>query len=175
MAAKSKSNNLFGYIFAALVLVGLVLVVVGMFVGQVSTTNPITGTTTANLFDEGWGVKTIMGAEVGVSNTFAVIAFIITLVGAVVLVLDAVMRLFLKKDLKLVRIVGAAVTLIGAILILVSGLIMVSDSWGQLDGTKEALEKAGFSIACGAGVWLGFIGGLVAAVAGALPLLKAFK
>ena len=179
MAKKSKSNNLFGYIFAALVLVGLVLAVVGMFVGQITTTNPVTGSTTVNLFDESWGVTTIAGKDVGVSNTFAIIAFIVTLVGAVVLLLDAVLRLFLKKDLKIVRIVGAAVTLVGAVLILVSGLVMVSDSWSNLEltgtGAKDVLEKLGYSISCGAGVWLGFIGGLVATVGGALPLLKAFK
>lgn len=177
--SKSKSNKLVGCILAALVLVGLVLVVVGMFVGQLTTTAPIVGSTTANLFDEGWGVQTVLGKEVGVSNTFAVIAFIVTLVGAVVLLLDAVLRLGLKKDLKLVRLVGAAVTLVGAVLILVSGLVMVSDSWSNMEilgtGTKDVLEKAGYSISCGIGVWLGFIGGLVAAVAGALPLLKAFK
>lgn len=176
---KKEAKKMCGFIFAAIVLVGLVLAVVGMFVGQMVSTVPIVGSTTTELFNEYWGVKEVLGVEVGVSNTFAIISFIITVVGAAVLLVDAILRVFLGKNLKLVRLIGVAVTFVGAILILVSGLIIVNDCWDMLLGesgkAQEVLEKAGYGFSCGAGVWLGFIGGLVATVGGALPLVKAFN
>ena len=47
-----------------------------------------------------------------------------TLVGLAVLILDGVFRIFLNKDLRIIRMLGVAVTLVGAILILVAGLVM---------------------------------------------------
>ena len=171
---KENAKKTLGFVFAALVVVGLVLAIVGMFVGQLVSKMPniLNGEsvkTSVKLFDEGWGEH---GAP---SNTFAVISYIVTIVGLAVLAVDAVLHLFVKKDLKILRIVGAALAVVGAILVLVSGLLIVNDMWKVLGETKELAKKAGVSIYCGAGVWLAFIGGLVGGCAGGLGLVKAFN
>ena len=100
------------------------------------------------------------------SRTFTLISFIVLLIGAVVLVIDAILRVFMGKDLKIVRIIGVALAFVGAILVLVAGLVLAGDF---KDFAKLDIYSAGV------GIWLGFIGGLVAAVGGGLPLLKAFN
>ncbi len=171
--AKKKANVL-GYVFLGLVIVALVLVIVGMFVGQVVAKGELFGKTSKEvikLFDsDAWGVEEIGDEKVGVSNAFAIVSFIVTLVGLATLVADGVLRLFAKKDVKVLRACGAIVTLVGAILILVSGLVMV----GQCKDAEFDFAFAKATYSTGAGIWLGFIGGLVGAVGGALPLFKAF-
>ncbi len=181
-----KKTNLFGWIFAALMLVGLVLVVVGMCIGNINMA--LAGRTeTITLFDESW--ETLKEANNALETnlpqpTFGIIAFVVTLVGAAILVLDAVLRIALKKDIKLIRMIGAAVTLIGAILILVAGLVLASDFNSYYDELNKIAGDIGNFLgkdlevkpySAGAGVWLGFIGGLVAAVAGGLSTLKVFN
>ncbi len=162
---EKSAKKLCGFIFAALVAVGLVLAIVGMFTGLVTF-----GDKSLELFSELWGKP---GAP---SNTFAIIAFIVTIIGAAVLLIDAILRVFMGKDLKIVRIVGVALAFVGAILILVAGLLIVGDLNDTLDKLSGGLaEKVNATYSAAAGVWLGFIGGLVAAVGGGLPLLKAFN
>ncbi len=177
--AKSKGNkSVLGYVFAALILVGLILVIVGMFVGQVtmkaeSSLAGASESTTFKLFDsDAWGVTEIAGKKVGVSNTFAIIAFIVTLVGALVLCINALLKI-LGKDVKFLGFIGAALTLVGAILVLVAGLIMASQCTDQAGADLGSIAKVSYS--AGAGVWLGFVGGLIAAVAGGLSSLKQFN
>ncbi len=176
--AKAKKHSILSYVLAGLVIVALVLVIVGMFVGQVvgkasSNVAGSSSTTTYKLFDaDTWEVKEINGEKVGVSNVFAIISFIVTLVGLALLVVDCVLRLFVGKDCKFCRIIGAALTLVGAILILVAGLVMANQCKENLGVDLGNLVKNTYS--AGAGVWLGFIGGLVGAVAGALPISKKF-
>ena len=179
MAKKSKSKKLVNYIFFGAVLVGLVLVVVGMFVGQVvfKTYNILNDSYDAKnlmLFDE-WGDKSFGAIKVeGISNVFLIVSFVITLVGLAVLAVDGILHCFLGKNMKIVRIIGASLTVVGAILILVSGLVMANQCYGD-DSIKEAMKKVKMSFSAGAGVWLGFAGGLVGGICGGLPLLKAFK
>lgn len=162
---EKSAKKLCGFIFAALVAVGLVLAIVGMCTGLVTF-----GDKSLELFSELWGKP---GAP---SNTFAIIAFIVTIIGAAVLLIDAILRVFMGKDLKIVRIVGVALAFVGAILILVAGLLIVGDLNDTLDKLSGGLaEKVNATYSAAAGVWLGFIGGLVAAVGGGLPLLKAFN
>ena len=162
---EKSAKKLCGFIFAALVAVGLVLAIVGMFTGLVTF-----GDKSLELFSELWGKP---GAP---SNTFAIIAFIVTIIGAAVLLIDAILRVFMGKDLKIVRIVGVALAFVGAILILVAGLLIVGDLNDTLDKLSGGLaEKVNATYSAAAGVWLGFIGGLVAAVGGGLPLLKTFN
>lgn len=172
-----KKSSVAGYVFMGVVFVALVLVIVGMFVGQVVGTGKLLGKTSSEsikLFDgDAWGVEEIGGKKVGVSNAFAIVSFIVTLVGLAVLLLDGIFRNFLNKDLRLIRILGAACTLVGAILILVAGLVMVSQCNDGGSISLGGLAEVKYS--AGAGVWLGFIGGLVGAVGGALPLLKKFN
>ncbi len=177
---KAKQKQIVNYVFMCVVLVAIVLVVVGMFVGQIVAKyeGALSGKSSEaiKLFDgDAWGVEEVGGKNVGVSNVFAIISFIVTLVGLAVLVVDGVLHNCLKKDIRIIRIVGAALALVGAVLVLVAGLVMANqcnDGSFNLSLGGVSLSKASFS--AGAGVWLGFIGGLVGAVAGALPLLKQF-
>lgn len=158
---EEKVKKLCGYIFAALVVVGLVLVIVGMCIDIITITASVLGVTVSEsygLFHDMWSAP---GAP---STTFLLIAFIVAIAGAAVLLVDAILRVFLGKDIKIVRMLGAAVAFVGAVLILVAGLMLVSEC-----------NDIGKGFSAGAGVWLGFIGGLVAAVGGGLPLLKAFN
>lgn len=191
MGKKSKTNAL-GIVFAALILVGLVLAVVGMVIGNINYTLG-NETKSITLFDEMWSKAgdanslfgSITGSDLDLPQpTFLIVSFIITLVGAAVLVVDAILRLALKKDIKLLRLIGAAVTLIGAVLVLIAGLVLVGNLNSYYADLNEAANKLGSLVgkdlevkpySAGAGVWLGFIGGLVAAVAGGLSMLKAFN
>ncbi|MBD5132573.1 MAG: hypothetical protein HDT28_08330 [Clostridiales bacterium] len=174
MGKKGNSKSVLGFVFAALILVGLVLVIVGMFVGQVAvtTSSKLAGTSETkmlNLFDgDVWGVEEVLGKKVGVSNVFGIISFIVAVVGAVILAIDCVLNVFLGKNVKIIRFVGIAVTFVGAVLVLVAGLVMASQCGEYLSLDWGSLAEIKYT--AGVGVWLGFIGGLVAAVAGGLSL-----
>ncbi|MCH5351598.1 MAG: hypothetical protein J1F39_06500 [Clostridiales bacterium] len=178
--AKKQKGSLLGIVFLCLVLVGLVLVVVGMFVGQVTHTYMKLTTETKEaikLFDgDFWNKESSLGfGQITPSNTLGIIAFIVAAVGLLVLICTGVLQNLLKKDgsiLNIVRIVGVALTIVGAVLILVSGITMANACYGDYKEQAEALK---ISFAPGIGVWLGFVGGLVGGVCGALPLLKPFK
>ncbi len=167
---EKSAKKLCGFIFAALVAVGLVLAIVGMCTGIVTMTVG-SASKSVGLFDAEWAEmeKAAEGAEMfGItvpSRTFTLISFIVLLIGAVVLVIDAILRVFMGKDLKIVRIIGVALAFVGAILVLVAGLVLAGDF--------KDFAKLDYS--AGVGIWLGFIGGLVAAVGGGLPLLKTFN
>lgn len=164
---EKSAKKLCGFIFAALVAVGLVLAIVGMCTGIVTMTVG-SASKSVGLFDAEWA-EMEKAAEFGItvpSRTFTLISFIVLLIGAVVLVIDAILRVFMGKDLKIVRIIGVALAFVGAILVLVAGLVLAGDF---KDFAKLDIYSAGV------GIWLGFIGGLVAAVGGGLPLLKAFN
>lgn len=173
---KEEQKKALGYVFAGIVLVGLALVIVGMCIGVVSVRS-LLESKSIGLFDDDWGVETPIGTAPG--NTFAIIAFILAIIGAVVLVADSILRIFVKKDIKVLRIAGAAFTFIGTVLVLIAGLLLASGmeefTAKGIGATVEQMKSAGVSVSAGAGVWLGFIGGLVATVGGALPLLKALN
>ena len=178
--AKKKSLNILGIVFAALVLVGLVLVIVGMCTGILSyPTFKVgdvevlkTGNGSITLFDDVWDVfakaqeaadKLNVSSDVTIpSRTFTIIAFIVAIVGAVALLAHAVLKL-LGKDIKLFGLVGGAVAVVGAILILVAGLVLA--------GQFNEYPTVGDGYSAGVGVWLGFIGALVAGASGILSAL----
>lgn len=167
--AKKKSLNVLGIVFAALVLVGLALVIVGMCTGIITAT-ALGKSTSTGMFDDEWEAlaklsetANKLNTDVTIpSRTFTLVAFIITLIGAVVLLAHAVLKL-VGKDIKLIGLVGGAVTVIGAILILVAGLVLA----GQFN-TYYKMDV----YSAGVGIWLGFIGGLVAGAAGLLSALN---
>ena len=174
--AKKGNKSVLGFVFAALILVGLILVIVGLFVGQVTATGTLLGKSSSKtiaLFDgDAWKVTEVAGEKVGVSNVFAIIAFIVTLIGALALCVNALLKI-LGKDVKFLGFIGAALTFVGAILILVAGLVMAGQCADYLSLDLGNLGSVSYS--AGAGVWLGFIGGLIAAVAGCLSSLKKFN
>jgi len=172
--SKSK-NSVLGYVFAGLVVVALVLVIVGMCINVIKMTASgsvggagKTSEEFIKLFDDGWA--DLKKAEIA-DNTFLIISFIVTIAGAAVLLVDAVLHLFVGKDIKIIRYVGVAVTFVGAVLILVAGLTLAStftkNAGASLGGS---IVKAEIKYTASIGVWLGFIGGLVGAIAGALPI-----
>lgn len=167
--AKKKKLNILGIVFAALVLVGLVLVIVGMCTGIITAT-VLDKSTAIGMFDDVWDTlaklsetANKLNTDVTIpSRTFTLIAFIVTLVGSVVLLAHAALKL-VGKDIKLLGLVGGAVTVIGAILILVAGLVLA----GQFN-TYYKMDV----YSAGVGIWLGFIGGLVAGACGILSALN---
>ncbi|MDE7107888.1 MAG: hypothetical protein K2O39_06140 [Clostridiales bacterium] len=183
----AKKLNTLGIVFFTLVLVGFVLAVVGMC-------TPIITMTLGNeseaigLSHEMWdtlsSAKEMMDAfKVDITiptKTFTVIAFVVALVGAAILAVNAILGL-LGKDIKILGLVGAGVTIVGGILILVAGLVLASQ-FGSFLEDAEKLAAAmgggatgfptGASFSAGIGIWIGFIGALLAGVAGLLGALK---
>lgn len=179
--AKAKKKSVLGFVLFGLVAVALALVIVGMCVDVIQVTasqsNALTGssskTSFIKLFGEEWA--NFKEAEVA-SNVFLMVSFIVTIVGLALLAVDGVLRLFLNKNCIFCRIIGAALTLIGAILILVAGLTVagtLTEKLGASGGLGD-LFSGEVKYTAAAGVWLGFVGGLVGAVAGALPVSKKF-
>ncbi len=181
MAKKGKKSGIgiLGIVLFALVVVGLILVIVGMFVGQVvfkyqklEGFKTVEASESIKLFANWSELKVgAISLDTGLSNVFSVVSFIVTLVGLAVLAADACLRLFAKKDFKIVRFIGVALSFVGAILILVSGLVLAKQCWGD-ENTTKLLEAIKASFSAGVGVWLGFIGGLVGTVGGALAIFK---
>lgn len=163
---EEKAKKICGFIFAGVVVLGLLFAIIGMFVGEVTATAEMMGvssSTSTNLFAEGWGE---MGAP---SNTFAVISFIVLIVGLVIALVDAILRLFVKKSLKVLTIIGALVTLVGAILVLVSGILLASDF------PSASVSGVSISYSIGTGAILAFVGGLLGGVCALLPAVGPFK
>lgn len=167
--AKKKKLNTLGLVFAALVIVGLILAVVGVFLPIVSSSKQSIGLShdiwetlgkTQSALDK---IKVDVDAP---SRTFTIIAFVITLVGAAVVAADAIIKALTGKNIKFLGLIASAVTVIGAVLILVAGLTLK----GQFN---EYLPTDVFSAA--AGIWLGFIGGLVAGIVGLISSLLGSK
>ncbi|MDE6402025.1 MAG: hypothetical protein K2L54_05360, partial [Clostridiales bacterium] len=131
---EEKAKKLCGFIFLALVAVGLVLAIVGMCTGIVTASVP-GESESIGLFHEQWATLSKLADEAAAmkldvtipSRTFALIAFIVMLIGVVLLVVDAILRVFVGKDLKIVRIIGVALAFVGAILVLVAGILMAGD------------------------------------------------
>lgn len=177
--AKKSGLDIFGIVLFALVVVGLILVIVGMFVGEVvfkyqklDGLKTVEASESIALFTNWSEVKVgSVSLDTGLSNAFAVVSFILTLIGLLVLVADAVMRMFAKKDFKILRYVGVGLTFVGAILVLVSGLVLAKQCWGD-DKSTKLLEAIDASFSAGAGVWLGFVGGLLGTVGGAVAIFR---
>lgn len=166
------------YILSAMIGFGLGLAAVGMFTGAASVVSDLPDVSgTISLFDEDF-------STLGISNAFTIISFIVTIIGALILTAEISLRVKQHKYIRALHIAGIAVTAVGAILVLVSGMILAKDI---KDGLIEfALAMSGGSAAEGAmldqlvtvnagvGIWLGFIGGLVSAIASGVSMLKRF-
>ncbi len=175
---EEKQKKMLGFIFAGIILVGVVLAIVGMFIGVINE-SALGMSESMGLFDEGWDAFEKMepaASALGItlpSRTFMLIAFIVLIVGGVLLLVKTALALFAKKNIKVLGIVASAVTLVGAVLVLVAGIILVGqfEDTGKLSGGVSGIAME-FSM--GAGVYLGFIGGLLAGAMGIVGSLKAF-
>ncbi|MDE7107661.1 MAG: hypothetical protein K2O39_04990, partial [Clostridiales bacterium] len=109
------------------------------------------------------------------TKTFTVIAFVVTLVGAGILVVNGILGL-LGKDIKILGLVGGAVAIVGGILVLVAGLVLAGQFGSYLEDAAKLGGSAGLpkgaEFSAGIGIWLGAIGGILAGVAGLLNALK---
>lgn len=172
---EAKQKKMLGFVFCGIVLVGFILAVVGMFIGIVNS-SMMGMSESVTLFDEGWAELEKMAdaaAEAGLdvtvpSRTFTLIAFIVMLVGGAVALVGQILKTLVKKDIKMLNLAGGAVTLLGAILVLVAGIVLV----GQF-GDYSVGGMIEYSL--GAGVILGFIGGLLAGAAAIVSTLKALN
>lgn len=185
-AKKSKSTNkILGFVFLVLLVAALVLVIVGMCVDVIKVTtisktilgDPIEKVNSYKLFGDEWENFN----KVDITNTFLLISFIIAMVGLVALVIDCILRVFLNKNFRIFRALGAFITLVGSVLILVAGLVLAGD-FNSLGGEGGEALKDFISIfgtesswSAATGVWLGFVGGLVGAIAGGAQLAKALN
>lgn len=169
----AKKTNTLSTVFIALAAAGLVLAIIGMCTGVISATY-MGETDSTTLFDENWAtleqygpIAEAMGITVP-SRTFPIIAFIVTLIGALIVVVNGALGAN-GKDIKILGLVGGAVAIVGGILVVVSGFILAgqfNDVMEQLAGMKNLNATAGI------GIWMGAIGGILAGVAGILGALK---
>lgn len=183
---EEKQKKVLGFVFAGIILVGLVLAIVGMFIGVVNS-SVLGMSESVTLFDEGWAqfegeqieqAASLLGITLP-SRTFMVLAFIVLIVGGVLVLVSALLRVFAKKNIKGLAIAGSVVTLVGAVLVLVAGIVLV----GQFEdftkiGDKMSGGMGGASLveySMGAGVFLGLIGGIITGALGIVSSLKAFN
>lgn len=193
MDAKTKKIAI--YIFACIVGFGLGLTFVSLFLSvvDVRTNMPVQGTTSGtmnaslSLFDADWD-------SMDASPAFLIISFVVAIIGMAMLSVDISMRSKLKKKIKGLNFAAAAVTLIGAVLLIVASVVTlnsVEDSMTKImlavakqqaeamggevdDKTLMMALKTLVSFKLGAGAIMGIIGSVIAALGGLLLLLPAF-
>mgnify|MGYP001033621932 CR=1 FL=1 len=165
---------------------GLGLAIVGLFIGVVSCQTQIPGIPSGmvGLFDEDFDTF-------GINNMFTIVSFIITIIGVLILCIEVSVRIKIRKYIMPLHIAGIAVTVVGAVLVLVSGIMLAGDvedaivkialaelhadgNIGVDDATAIAIIKSMISIKAGAGIYLGFIGGLISAIGSAALFIKQF-
>ena len=152
---EEKAKKLCGIIFAAVVAVGLVLAIVGLF-GDVVSVSTIIGSMGYGVFNELWDLP---GAP---STAFVLIALIVTVVGLALALVGAILRVFVKKNIKMLDFIGGALAIVGGILALVAGIMLASDTAGDMGSV-------------GYGAILALVGGLIGGVCAILPQVGPFK
>lgn len=188
---EEKQKKILQWVFTGIMGVGLILIIVGMFLGlvhsdQLNLTYKLVG-------DKKWDLHADMIADINnnvnpdykvwfdssytYSSTFTVISFVIAIVGTVMIILNSVLKIALHKNIKALGILAVILTLIGAIMIIVSGLALANNLgklyWCYFDRECKGIEPNYFSAA--AGIYVGLVGGILATVAGIASQLKAFK
>ncbi|MDE5592527.1 MAG: hypothetical protein K2I75_01185 [Clostridiales bacterium] len=178
----AKKLNTLGIVFFSLVVAGLVLAVIGMCT-PILTMSYLGQTESVGMSHEMWDALATIKEAINTLNldvtvptkTFTVIAFVVTLVGAGILVVNAILGL-LGKDIKILGLVGGAVAIVGGILVLVAGLVLAGQFASYLEDAAKLGGGAGIptgaEFSAGIGIWIGAIGGILAGVAGLLGALK---
>lgn len=166
MADKKK---IAGYVFLGIFAVALVLVIVGMCIGGLADTGENgTGKLNYTLFSD--ELKTA-AKLLNTSTTLAVVGYVVAIIGVCVLAAYIVLKLFLNKNIRILGILAAVVALAGGILVMVGGIVLATkfNTMGGLSSGKNALIWDP-----NAGIWLGGIAGIVAAIAGFVSASKKF-
>lgn len=166
---KENQKKIAGYVFLGVFAVMLILVIVGMCIGGLSDTGENgTGKLNYSLFSD----ELKKAAELlKTSTTLAVVGYIVAIIGVCALVAYVVLKLFLNKNIRILGILGAIVALAGGILVMVGGIVLATNfNTGGLSSGKNALVWDP-----NAGIWLGGIAGIVAAIAGFVSSSKKFS
>ncbi|MDE6029038.1 MAG: hypothetical protein K2F90_01800 [Clostridiales bacterium] len=167
----AKKTNPIATTFLSLAAAGLVLVIIGMCTGVISSTMG-NQTEYATLFDKQWAdleQMKPMAEALGLtlpSRTFPIIAFVVAIVGALAVLVNGILSA-LGKDIKILGLVGGSVAIVGGVLVIVACFILAS----QFQDIMVIATK-GVTTTAGIGAWLGAIGGILAGVAGILGALK---
>lgn len=166
---EEKQKKVAGYVFFGIFAVTLVLVIIGMCIGGLSDTGKNgTGKLNYSLFSD----ELKAAAEVfKASNTLAVIGYVVAIVGVCALVGYVVLKLFLNKNIRILGILAALVSLAGGILIMVGGIVLAYkfNTLGGMSNTNILMWDPN------AGIWLGGIAGIVAAIVGFVSSSKRFN
>lgn len=155
-----KKLDVVGIACATIALLGIVFAVIGVFAALVTA-----GKQSISLSDEFWdtlGKAQNLFGKVDVdidapSRAFTIVAYIITFIGAVAVMADIVIRLVRGKSIKYVGLIAGAITIIGGALILISGIVLQNRFNEYIPGDNFKIDL---------GIYMGFIGGLIAGAAG---------
>ena len=167
---KENQKKIAGYVFFGLAAVALVLIIVGLCVPNVVGEVTVLGQSTKysyTLFDDKWEAATKM---YNASPTVSIIGFVIAIVGAAALVTYFVLKLFLNKNIKIIGLLAAIVTLVGGIVAFV-GAAIVAGKLNTGNGTIGNLQIYDPAV----GAILGLVGGVLAVIAGGLATSKKFN
>ncbi|MDE5593661.1 MAG: hypothetical protein K2I75_07000 [Clostridiales bacterium] len=187
---EEKQKKILQWVFIGIMGVGFILIIVGMFLGlvqseQLKLTYKLVG-------DEKWALHSEMvtaassvpGAsntfsEFDVSSTLIVISFVVAIVGAALFIVYAVLKNVLQKNVKKLGIVAGVLTVAGAALIVVGGFALADNLnklyWYVLDPEHITWNNDPSFFSIGTGIYLGLVGGIIAAVAGIVSALKPFQ
>lgn len=174
---EEKQKKILQWVFTGIMGVGLVLIIVGMFLGFVhSDTLKITYKLTS---DNEWKMTEAMVkltdgefSASSFSSTFCVISFVVAIVGTAWLIVNSVLKNVLHKSIKRLWIVAGTLAFAGALLIIFAG-IALANNLDKLYNYGSTVEVSFFSP--GAGIYLGLVGGILATVAAIVSGLKAFN
>lgn len=174
---EEKQKKILQWVFTGIMDVGLILIIVGMFLGLASSdTLKMTYQLTS---DKEWKLTEMMikmtdgeFSASSFSSTFSVISFVIAIVGTALLILNSVLKNALHKKVKLLGGFSLVVTIAGSACIIAAGLAL-ANNLNKLFNYGSTTTISYFS--AGTGIYLGLVGGILAAVAGIVSGLKAFK
>ncbi|MDE6200258.1 MAG: hypothetical protein K2M47_00040 [Clostridiales bacterium] len=189
---EEKQKKILQWVLTGIMGVGLVLIIVGMFLGlahseQLKLTYKLVGDEkwklhelmTNEIIKQAPDTKNMFDSEYSYSSTFTVISFAIAIVGTVMLILNSVLKNVLHKNIKVLGVSAVLLTVIGAVMIMVAGYGLASNLgklyWYYADPEKKVLTTDPQYFSAGAGIYLGLVGGILPAVAAVVSGIKAFK
>lgn len=151
----SEGDKIFGYVLFGTVTCGLALLVVGVFLPLAS--GSVMG---ISLISDFWdSVPNYLA-----SPKLVIISLCVAGAGAAALVLDAALRVFPEKDLRLFRMFSATVSFLGMAAVAASGFFLL----GDLNALNDIYSP-------GVGLILMLVGSFIATTSGALAIFQKFR
>ncbi|MDE6200799.1 MAG: hypothetical protein K2M47_02805 [Clostridiales bacterium] len=190
---ENKNLNAAVYVFTCIVILGLWLITIGMFASfvdmsipnQIPTANGITSDSLA-LFDSSW--KMLDGA----SPLFAILSYVVLIIGLAIVAIDSTIRQKLKKNVKGLKYAGFTFAVVGFVLLIVSMVLTKNDvqyamnnalldimkQTGQTGGLSDETIKLTLRIMLrydlGMGSIMAILGGVIALIGSILLLIPVF-